>query len=300
MKNSLLILVILLPLQLSAQQVADTSYNPPVTNPEYTTGIGPVVFIDEGHYNFHTKDGRYLAFAKLLERDGYVVRSYSGEFNKGKLARGNVLVIANALNKINEEAWYEPILPAFSEKETKVVEKWVKAGGSLFLIADHMPFGGAAKNLAAKFGFELTDGYAIDTTKKGLDIFSLQNGTLKECVFTNGRNSDEKIDKIVSFTGQAFMIPPDAISVMEFSRNYISIKPDSAGRSSLKNSKITNVGGWYQGAYKSYGKGKVAVFGEAAMFSAQLAGPLKRQMGMNNNEKQNYRFLLNIIHWLDE
>jgi hypothetical protein len=35
------------------------------------------------------------------------------------------------------------------------------------------------------------------------------------------------------------------------------------------------VEGWPQGAYKKYGKGKVVVFGEAAMFSAQLAGAKK-------------------------
>ena len=47
------------------------------------------------------------------------------------------------------------------------------------------------------------------------------------------------------------------------------------------------------------GKGRVAIFGEAAMFSAQLAGPQKRPMGMNDPvAKQNPQFLLNIMHWL--
>jgi hypothetical protein len=42
------------------------------------------------------------------------------------------------------------------------------------------------------------------------------------------------------------------------------------------------------------------MFGEAAMFSAQLAGPQKRKVGMNDElAKQNYQLLLNIIHWLD-
>jgi hypothetical protein len=47
------------------------------------------------------------------------------------------------------------------------------------------------------------------------------------------------------------------------------------------------------------GKGRVAVFGEAAMFSAQLAGPKKSPMGMNAPiAKQNPQFLLNVMHWL--
>jgi hypothetical protein len=42
------------------------------------------------------------------------------------------------------------------------------------------------------------------------------------------------------------------------------------------------------------------VFGEAAMFSAQLAGEQQGKMGMNNDlAKENPQFLLNIIHWLD-
>jgi hypothetical protein len=55
---------------LYSQQVADTSYNPVILKPEYPVGKGSVILIDEGHDNFHTKDGRYLPFAKLLARDG--------------------------------------------------------------------------------------------------------------------------------------------------------------------------------------------------------------------------------------
>ena len=57
---------------------------------------------------------------------------------------------------------------------------------------------------------------------------------------------------------------------------------------------------WFQGAYMPYGKGRLVAFGEAAMFSAQIAGPDKIKMGMNNPiAPENYQLLLNIIHWLD-
>jgi hypothetical protein len=46
------------------------------------------------------------------------------------------------------------------------------------------------------------------------------------------------------------------------------------------------------------GKGRLAVFGEAGMFSAQLAGPRQR-MGMNApGAEQNHQLLLNVMHWL--
>ena len=105
--------------------------------------------IDEGHNNFHTADGRYLHFARLLRADGYVVKGYIGEFRKSQLKNVRLLVIANALNKINVQNWYLPTPSAFTVKETEILQKWVKAGGSLFLVADHMPMGGAATDLAA-------------------------------------------------------------------------------------------------------------------------------------------------------
>lgn len=39
-----------------AQQIADTAYHPPLPHPEYAPGLGSVVFIDEAHHNFHTKE----------------------------------------------------------------------------------------------------------------------------------------------------------------------------------------------------------------------------------------------------
>jgi len=65
------IIVLFLPSIMFSQQVADTTYNPPISNPEYDFGIGPIIFIDEGHNNFHTKNGQFKAFSNLLERDGY-------------------------------------------------------------------------------------------------------------------------------------------------------------------------------------------------------------------------------------
>jgi hypothetical protein len=41
------------------------------------------------------------------------------------------------------------------------------------------------------------------------------------------------------------------------------------------------------------------VFGEAAMFSAQVAGPQRPPMGMKDPAApQNAQFLLNVLHWL--
>jgi hypothetical protein len=284
---------------MNGQQVADTMYSPEIANPVYARGTGPVVFIDEGHNNFHTRGERYLPFARLLERDGYRTESYKGSFDTGKLKKGRILVISNALNEANETNWYKPVLPAFTDAETETVRDWVKEGGSLFLIADHMPMGGAAAGMAKVFGFEFTDGFALDTARRGPSLFCRTAGTLKDNIITNGRDSREKVDTVFSFTGQAFPVPGNATPILCFDGNYKLLLTDTAWVFD-SNTRYSDIKGWSQLAYMPYGKGRVVMSGEAAMFSAQLAGPQKFPAGMNAPyARDNYKLLLNIIHWLD-
>jgi hypothetical protein len=62
-----------------------------------------------------------------------------------------------------------------------------------------------------------------------------------------------------------------------------------------------DAGGYLQGAILKEGQGRVAVFGEAAMFSAQVmpsATPPFR-FGFNaSGAEQNKQFILNLLHWL--
>lgn len=299
MKTLIFLIILILPNWLFSQQIADTAYNPIIQHPEYDIGKGSIVFIDEGHHNFHTKNGRYKAFSNLLERDGYNVKEYKGVFKKNELAKGKILVISNALNEINVDDWVLPNPSAFTESEIEVIRQWVFEGGSLFLIADHMPMSGAAKDLAKAFEFEFTNGFVFDTLSRGPAYFNLKEKTLSESIITKGRDSTESVEQITTFTGQAFKIPDDATPILTFNKNYVNMLPDTAWVFDNETTKY-NVEGWSQGAYKKYGKGKIVVFGEAAMFTAQLAGPKKRKAGMNSEvAPENYQLLLNIIHWLD-
>jgi hypothetical protein len=300
MKSVLIfILPVLFLTNLFSQQVADTSYNPAINHPEYAPGKGPVIFIDEGHNNFHTAEGRYLPFARLLRNDGYRVSGYTGDFETARISKAVILVIANALNKINIENWYLPTPSAFTSGEIETLRRWVELGGSLFLIADHMPMGGAAADLAKAFGIRFTNGFAADTSGPGPIYFYRKDNTLTSNYLTNGRNSNESVSKVVTFTGQAFRIPDNATPVLRFDNRYTLLETDTAW---VFNSatKRTPLGGWYQGAFLRYGKGHLVVFGEAAMFTAQLAGPNKIRVGMDSDyAEENYKLLLNIIHWLD-
>jgi len=282
-----------------AQQIGDPDFNPPIFNPAYATGEGSQIYIDEAHNNFHKMDGRYKPFADLLTRDGYVIRALKDTIGKSALDSVDILVIANAQNIRNKEDWTLPTPSAFTEDEIINIVRWVDEGGSLFLIADHMPFPGAVSKLASQFGFKLNNGFAFDTASTGFDLFTRKAGTLKNNLITNGRDKTERVDSIYSFTGEAFQIPEDAIPVMTMNNNFIAMMPDTAWNFKEDTPKIP-ITGWCQGAFENFGKGKVAVWGEAAMFSAQIAGQNKTKIGMNTPEaKHNYQLLFNVIHWLD-
>jgi hypothetical protein len=284
---------------LLSQQVADTAYNPVISKPEYAIGKGPLILIDEGHNNFHTAGERYLPFARLLRADGYRVKGLKGEFKEPLPNDTRILVIANALNSINIQNWFLPTPSAFSDQEIDVLKKWVRRGGSLFLIADHMPMGGAAEALAAAFGFKFTNGFAADTSSPGPARFYRKDNTLLSCSITNGRNLSESVNKVVTFTGQAFEVPTNAISILRFDQRYLLLETDTAWVFDSR-TRYTPINNWSQGAYMKFGKGRVVMFGEAAMFTAQLAGPSKARVGMNSDyAEENYKLLLNIIHWLD-
>lgn len=284
---------------LQAQQVADTLFNPKIGAPAYRENEGPTVLLDEAHYNFHTASGRYLAFARLLGKDGYAVQPNRAQFTRAALDKAQILVIANALARENENDWVLPTPSAFDSSEIAAVREWVNDGGSLLLIADHMPFPGAAGELAAQFGVLMCNGFAmIDGGNDGRIAYSRQKGSLADHPVTRGRSKEERVDSIVAFTGQAFRLEGKGDPLMMLGHNIVLLMPEVAWQFS-KLTPAISASGMLQGATVQFGKGRVAVFGEAAMFSAQVAGPNRVPMGMNDpSAPQNPRFLLNVMHWL--
>ena len=272
---------------LDAQQVADTAFRPPIENPAYPVGKGPVVLIDEAHLNFHTATGRYLPFAELLRRDGYVVWGSAGRFTAETLKTGRVLVISNAMNDKNRNDPNAPPLPAFTAEEVDAVRDWVADGGALLLIADHPPWSGAAEDLGKAFGVRFRNGVAVNPKDRGGRlVFRRSDGTLMDHPVTKG------IDEVATFTGSSFQVDAPGQPLLVFG-------PEIYSFTQQNDPNPAPMKGHLQGAVLPFGKGRVAVFGEAAMFSAQLSGPNKNPMGMNAEiAKQNPQFLLNVMHWL--
>lgn len=285
--------------QARSQQVADSSFAPTIASPAYPEGRGPVVLLDEAHHNFHTAGGRFFAFAQMLRRDGYVVRPLSSSFTRAALDSARVLVISNALHAQNEEDWFLPTPSAFTDDEIAAVRAWVEAGGSLFLIADHMPFPGAAEKLASAVGVLFSNGFALKADEEsGQMTFYRRDHSLADHAITRGRNNAERVDSLTSFTGQGFRLEGKGEPLMRLPNDAVLLMPEEAWQFSKRTPRLS-ASGMLQGAVLRVGKGRVAVFGEAAMFSAQLAGSKRAPMGMNDPvAKQNPQFLLNVMHWL--
>lgn len=286
---------------LGAQQIADTAFHARLPGPAFPAGTGPLVLLDEAHANFHTLDGRYVVFGRVLLHDGFRVQPSRERFSRAALGTARVLVIANALNPVNAKAWKLPTPSAFAPDEIAAVRDWVRAGGSLLLIADHMPFPGAAHDLAGTFGIHMRNGFAYDSTRKiSKFLYHRADGSLGAHAITEGRSPAERIDSVVAFTGQAFRVDAPGTPLMTLAPGTVVLEPSVAWQFDA-NTPTEPGAGLLQGAVVPFGKGRVAVFGEAAMFSAQVARAKRTPMGMNDPAAaQNAQFLLNVMHWLTD
>jgi hypothetical protein len=300
-----------------SSQAADGSYEPFVAAPAFAGRGRPEVLIDEAHYNGHTAGGSYAPFAQLLRRDGYWVRRLSTPLSAAALqSRADprlVLVIANplgwrgalqaALGRGRLERLVRLRPDAITHEERAEVDRWVRGGGSLLLVADHAPAGEAARALAAVFGVEMTNAWAEDPThhdtetgNPGFLVFSRDNGLLGPHPITEGRGEDEAVVRVMTFTGQALRPPPGATSLLTLSataREYPYRRSrEHEGRSAA---------GLSQAVALEHGAGRVVVFGEAAMITAQttpLPDGTTGRFGMNRRDTDNRQFTLNVMHWL--
>lgn len=153
--------------------------------------------------------------------------------------------------------------------EAEPLRRWVAAGGSLLLIADRDSLAGTS-DLAAALGITFMDTAAVTPA-----TFRSSDKTLQPHAIVRGRHAKESVAGVTTFASIAMRAPAPA-------------EPLLVGRD-----------GAVQGAVMRLAKGRVAFFGDAALFTAQIAGPERRLVGMNaRGAEQNFQFVLNVMHWL--
>ena len=230
-------------------------------------GRAPAVLFDEAHHNFHTAGGRYKPFAELIANDGYKVIPNKEKFTKELLAKGDILIIANALGAAGMG---QPgaANSAFTDAECDAVRDWVQAGGSLLLITDHAPFGSAAESLAKRFGVDMSKGYTSDpSNSEGGEtslVFTRKNNLLGDHPITTGRDDSERINR-----------DPDLHRPV--AQGAGGERRDPQARPTRRSTsgddgKPISAAGRAQGVAFAFGKGRVVVLGEAAELSAQVVG----------------------------
>ena len=289
------------PIESTSSQLADSEWSPTVSDPLFPQDSGPAILVDAAHGNFHTIEGRYAAFAELLALDGYRVRSAHEPASSELLRQANVFVIANALHGGQDADWILPTPPAFRPEEIEAIVDWVEQGGSLLLIADHMPFPGATADLAAAFGIVFLNGYAMRPQGGGGTMsFTRASGLLADHAIIRGRSGSEAVESVTSFTGQAFRSAGPVQPIMRMPDDWIVMLPIEAGVFDDRTPRVS-ARGLLQAGVLHFGSGRVAVFGEAAMFTAQtwVRDGTVGQMGMNHpSATENAQFVLNVMHWL--
>jgi hypothetical protein len=275
----------------------DKAFQPEIADPAYRSGQGPVILVDEAHNNFHTSVGLYFPFARVAEADGYVVERGREKITAALLRNCRIYVIADAQPP---EKKGDP--PTFSEEEVSVLNRWVRDGGALFLITDHMPDPSAVAALAASFGITINDGYAIKGPPPGPVeplVFSRREGTLRDSPVTGAKDTPDSIESIATFAGSAFRADERFIPVLVFGPGVRTWMPEEY-REFRPGTPNQDVEGWCQGGIMEYGKGRLAFFAEAAMFTAQVFDNGRLRVGMGHPQAgENMRLLRNVLHWLD-
>jgi len=293
-QSSILSALLGLALLAPGSQSVSNKYQPRIEHPAYA-GKGPVVAIDGAHNDYHTMAGSYAPFARLAAADGFQVRPLASSISAESLRGTDILVIANARGA-------RAGAPAFTPGEIAALQSWLKGGGALFLIADHAPFADPVRPLAGALGVDMGGGFAavMDGGRVTSQIH-YRGRALGPHPIIAGRTPRERVRAATVFTGQSLSGPPGSTSLLILGADAVEVA-DKDGIEALRNGRRVpgeRVGGRAQLVAFSYGKGRVVVGGEAAMFTAQrvrLPGGQVEETGLPvDDDKQ---LTLNILHWL--
>lgn len=281
----------------------DRTYSSEVARPAYQNRH-PIVLVDQAHNNRHSIGGSYKPFAALAKNDGYAVRVLSDPVTIDALVGCQLFVIPAALGTDDTN-----VSQAFSEQEVEAIVSWVQGGGSLLLITDHYPFGGAVRNLATRLGVQMHNGMTFDPVNHDMSsgddtqlVFSRENGLLGAHSIMEGRSPSERVTRVVTFTGQSLRVESGtALLTLSSAAIHRPAHPQVVHRGNdvlvtVEFGDPTSAAGYAQAVALRFGAGRVVVLGEAAMASAQRDG--KRFIGMNMPGVDNRQFVLNILHWL--
>ena len=127
-----------------------------------------------------------------------------------------------------------------------------------------------------------------------LAVFDRASGLLGEHPILEGRNPSERVNRVITFTGQALGANAGVASLLRLAPSAI----ERTGRSAA--AQVRSVAGLSQAVALEHGKGRVVVLGEAAVATSQVVGPPgnNQRMGLRWPGGDNERFIVNALYWL--
>jgi hypothetical protein len=281
-----------------SQQLADTAFHFVNEKPAFDSATGPQVCMDVGHNGFASagrNPGAYRPLVRLLEGDGFRVRELLMAFTPATLRTCDLLIIVDAKADANLKNWVLPHPSALAPDEIAVLDRWVRDGGGLLVIADHNPAPGAVADLGQRLGVIVLDGIAHTADGPdgpSVEVFARRRGEVIDHPVARGRNSRERVDSVATFTGHAFIASMEWSPVLKFGGRSVGLLPfPDLPRTDWPH---FNIDGWLEAATRRLGRGRVAWLAEVSVCTA-----LDRDTGMNNSHAaQNAQFCLNIHRWL--
>jgi hypothetical protein len=149
-----------------------------------------------------------------------------------------------------ESNWSYPHASALTAEEVSEVVSWIRGGGALLLVSDHAPLAAAVSDLGLLLGVHMLDGYTFASAEEmtggqiGEIVFgTVRNkewqkanralrelidldfdakyelvlaapGTLASHPVLEGRDAQERIGWILTYTGQSFLVTDDWAPLM--------------------------------------------------------------------------------------
>ncbi len=285
----------------STRQKPDLDFTFVNESPAYPLGQGPQILFSSRNSPF-VESGLYKGLAKLAETDGFTSSEAGGPLSQAIQRDAAILVLINTyLPSFKDFPAMDPP-SAFTDEEIEAVRQWVSEGGSLLILADHAPFGGGSAKLAEAFGFTFLNGHLVE--KESADSgfvhveieFSPGHGLVTDHPITNGGLGRAPSKGFYTFGGQAFIPPDDGGTLLRVPQGWQAVFSYRISRE-LQSAPRIDASGMAQGAVAQNGKGRVAIFGETASFTAQkLDG---RPIGFSSPQGvDNPEFILSVLRWL--
>ncbi|CAN5636551.1 hypothetical protein BH23GEM1_BH23GEM1_09720 [soil metagenome] len=301
--------------------VADAQqFTPQVKQPSFPAGSGPRVLIDAGHFN--ESRPALAPLVALLERDGFRVSFHESAWTPAALAQAELLIITTPLAASRESlqgagadfAWSEQARrDAFTNEEVVALTGWIRAGGNLLLVLDQAPVPAATRTLTEALGVEVRNTstwdaaqrpvgytYSADDLRGSYIMFNRERKTIGKHPILDGRNRDEKVDRVATYVGSSLVGPFDGTTLLTLTSDAFDYWKDAPATGGAEH-RVPAVGRGQAVAFEM-DRGRVVVASELDAFlvppggAEDPGGALGKGLAVKGAHNQ--QFVLNTVRWL--